>query len=265
VTFGGVIVTPGLADDGDGIVDTIDTLNGVFSNDFTDGTTFGTIVDRSDLAVQVTDHPDPAKGVVLSANGGTGTAQIQMCSSPVTDVFLNNGGEIIETCGSSTTEMLLGEAVVIIGDVTITIPEGAIALLEVSGTYLTVTNFGDVGGIVIDDGVAPPLVVPPSGMAMAQLPPDDDGDGVPDGSDVCSNTVIPEAAPSALGSNRWRLQNGVWIFTQEAPQAGSKASFSTADTRGCSCEQIIGILGLGKGHRKKGCSTGAMLDWVDNP
>ncbi len=39
--------------------------------------------------------------------------------------------------------------------------------------------------------------------------------------------------------------------------------FTTKDTAGCSCEQIIEQLGLGNGHRKFGCSLGAMRDWVD--
>ena len=36
------------------------------------------------------------------------------------------------------------------------------------------------------------------------------------------------------------------------------------DTRGCSCEQIIDKLGLGKGHRKFGCSPGVVDCWVNN-
>jgi len=78
--------------DNDGIDGTIDgNINGaipgsfndqstVASNDFTDqhlgGVTFGTIVDRSDLVVEVTDQS--GDGVVLSANDGTGTARVQM-------------------------------------------------------------------------------------------------------------------------------------------------------------------------------------------
>ncbi|MCB1037210.1 MAG: hypothetical protein KDD47_25500, partial [Acidobacteria bacterium] len=39
-------------------------------------------------------------------------------------------------------------------------------------------------------------------------------------------------------------------------------SFTIEDTAGCSCEQIIEVLGLGNGHRQHGCSLGAMQRWV---
>ncbi|MEE8368340.1 MAG: hypothetical protein V3S30_08475 [Thermoanaerobaculia bacterium] len=47
------------------------------------------------------------------------------------------------------------------------------------------------------------------------------------------------------------------------PQAGSKRSFSIADTGGCSCEQIVAEVGLGGAHLKFGCSTSVMLAWVE--
>jgi len=95
--------------------------------------------------------------------------------------------------------------------------------------------------------------------------PDDDSDLVADGDDVCPATAIPEAVPTSsrgLGRNRWTLADTDGSFTQAPPQAGSTFAFTTADTRGCSCEQIIDAAGLGKGHRKRGCSTGAMLEWI---
>ena len=95
--------------------------------------------------------------------------------------------------------------------------------------------------------------------------PDDDGDQVLDGDDVCSATVIPEGVPTSsrgLGKNRWTLNNPDGTFTQGPPQSGRTPSFSTTDTGGCSCEQIIAELGLGRGHSKFGCSNSAMMDWV---
>ena len=55
----------------------------------------------------------------------------------------------------------------------------------------------------------------------------------------------------------------VYEFSQGPPQSGRKWSYSTEDTGGCSCEQIIDALGLGKGHLKHGCSNGAMSTWVE--
>ncbi len=52
-------------------------------------------------------------------------------------------------------------------------------------------------------------------------------------------------------------------FDQGLPQSGDKFSFSTNDTSGCSCGQIIDALGLGRGHTRNGCSTSVMLQWID--
>ncbi len=92
---------------------------------------------------------------------------------------------------------------------------------------------------------------------------DSDADGVLDNDDMCPGTAIPEAAPTRrFGKNRWALTDGT-DFEQAPPQAGSKRSFSTADTGGCSCEQIVAAAGIGGGHLKFGCSTSVMLAWVE--
>ncbi|MGB0513904.1 MAG: hypothetical protein ACPGJE_03585, partial [Wenzhouxiangellaceae bacterium] len=107
---------------------------------------------------------------------------------------------------------------------------------------------------------------------------DSDGDGVLDGADVCPDTVIPEGVPTVrLGVNRFALVDDDGIFDTVAPGGGPRAavsahsvrppgpdvSFTIEDTAGCSCEQIIEAQGLGNGHRKFGCSIGAMRDWID--
>jgi hypothetical protein len=98
--------------------------------------------------------------------------------------------------------------------------------------------------------------------------PDDDNDLVDDDGDVCPQTSIPDGAPELLadlGKNRWSLlSNTDGNFTQGPPQAGAHFDFSTGDTGGCSCEQIIDAAGLGKNHRKQGCTTGAILDWISS-
>ncbi|MEE8525996.1 MAG: hypothetical protein V3T72_18825 [Thermoanaerobaculia bacterium] len=65
-----------------------------------------------------------------------------------------------------------------------------------------------------------------------------------------------------MRKNRWALTGGT-DFEQAPPQAGSKRSFSTADTGGCSCEQIVAEAGIGRAHLRKGCSTSVMLAWVE--
>ena len=98
------------------------------------------------------------------------------------------------------------------------------------------------------------------------VPNDDDGDGVCVDVDLCPDTVVPEAnVPSRrLGINRWALWDDDSIFDTTPPKGkGPRRSYSTEDTAGCSCEQIIENLGLGKGHLKYGCSIGAMDTWVE--
>lgn len=96
--------------------------------------------------------------------------------------------------------------------------------------------------------------------------PDDDQDGVDDLVDLCPATSDPEATvPSSgtLGTNRWALLSGDGIFTQGEPTNAATYTFTTEDTHGCSCEQIIENLGLGVGHERRGCSTSAMLMWIN--
>lgn len=98
------------------------------------------------------------------------------------------------------------------------------------------------------------------------LNPDSDGDGVPDDVDDCPDTVIPESVPTRrLGRNRWFLDDPAGTFTQGYPQAGRKYTVTIQDTRGCSCSQIADEMELGAGHYKFGCSTGEVLEWIDNP
>jgi hypothetical protein len=98
------------------------------------------------------------------------------------------------------------------------------------------------------------------------LNPDSDGDGVLDDVDACPDTVIPESVPTRrLGRNRWFLEGPAGTFTQGYPQAGRKYTVTIQDTRGCSCSQIADEMELGAGHYKFGCSTGEVLEWIDNP
>jgi len=94
---------------------------------------------------------------------------------------------------------------------------------------------------------------------------DADGDDVLDGDDLCPGTVIPEATvPSrSLGTNRFALVDADTTFDTVSPRGrGPQEVFTTTDTGGCSCEQIIAALGVGEGHVKFGCSLSVMRDWV---
>jgi hypothetical protein len=95
------------------------------------------------------------------------------------------------------------------------------------------------------------------------LTKDVDDDGVNDDADVCPGTVIPETVQNELGINRFALIDGDFIFDTGNPNGqGPRREYSTLDTAGCSCEQIVEAQGLGAGHLKFGCSISAMDDWV---
>jgi hypothetical protein len=125
------------------------------------------------------------------------------------------------------------------------------------GTYLNTTSELFSDNLRVAD--------PASDSLTVVVVVDSDGDGVLDDVDVCPGTVIPEGVPTDhLGVNHFALVDGDFIFDTTPPNGkGPEASFTTEDTAGCSCEQIIEALHLGKGHEKFGCSLGAMRNWVD--
>jgi len=103
-----------------------------------------------------------------------------------------------------------------------------------------------------------------SGVTVA-FEPDSDDNGVLDAADVCPDTDIPEVTvpENRLGVNRWVLVDNDHEFDTTSPSGqGPDRSYNTTNTCGCSCEQIIDELGIGKGHTKFGCSIGAMDEWV---
>ena len=95
---------------------------------------------------------------------------------------------------------------------------------------------------------------------------DSDADGVSDSLDACTETRIPEGVPTIrLNPNHYALVTGDGTFDTTTPpgKSGRMPSFSIADTRGCSCEQILDRIGtLEAGERNFGCSIGTMKSWV---
>ena len=124
------------------------------------------------------------------------------------------------------------------------------------GTFVNTTSELFSGDLRVAD--------PASDTVTVVVVVDSDGDGVLDDVDVCPGTVIPEGVPTDhLGVNHYALVDGDFVFDTTPPNGkGPQASFTTTDTAGCSCEQIIQALHLGKGHEKFGCSLGAMRNWV---
>ena len=94
-----------------------------------------------------------------------------------------------------------------------------------------------------------------------------DADGVPDSLDACAETKIPEGVPTRkLNPNHYALVDGDGVFDAGTPpgRTGRMPSFSIAETRGCSCEQILDLVGRAEaGERSFGCSPGTMKNWIE--
>ena len=135
-----------------------------------------------------------------------------------------------------------------------------------SNDLISVNKLTGAGTLVGQTGVGSV-----SGLACAGPAGDQDEDGVPDSEDLCPDTVIPEFVPTQeLKANRWALADDNREFDTGISKSKGKGqdkkparSFTTADTKGCSCDQIIGVLGLGGGHEKFGCNTDAMDQFID--
>lgn len=123
--------------------------------------------------------------------------------------------------------------------------------------------FGAACAVASNDVAIVPFLGGISSLIGTPIPADDDNDGVLDTADLCPGTVIPEAAPTSgsLGNGRHALNvAGSADFTGGD---ATNVTYSTADTAGCSCEQIVDELFLGKGHLKNGCSNSVMESWVN--
>jgi hypothetical protein len=128
--------------------------------------------------------------------------------------------------------------------------------LDLEGNYILqlIVNDGTV------DSDADSVIV-----NATQSTQDADGDGVLDYYDLCESTVIPEIVVPGkkLGIDRWALIDDDNIFDTRLPNGvGPEKYFTTDDTHGCSCEQIIERLQLGIGQIQFGCSISTMESWV---
>lgn len=95
---------------------------------------------------------------------------------------------------------------------------------------------------------------------------DADLDGVLDEIDLCPNTLVPESiARDGLKPNHYALIDNDGTFDTQEPYGGGKGngkSYTTVQTQGCSCEQIVEKQKLGKGLAKFGCTSGVMDTFI---
>jgi hypothetical protein len=119
----------------------------------------------------------------------------------------------------------------------------------------------DAALLLIDDPATPLRSSDHDGLVL-YLDADPDDDGVPIGPDVCAGTAIPEGVPTVgLKPNHYALVDGDTTFdTVAAGMSGSV--YTTTDTGGCSCEQILDALSAGLGQYKFGCTADTLDGWI---
>ena len=86
--------------------------------------------------------------------------------------------------------------------------------------------------------------------------PDRDHDGIPDSQDFCPDDTVLTWFPERHNGVSYYLEDGIFLsgFPQHRP-------FTLAEMGGCDALQIIELAELGTGHVKVGLSPGAMVDW----
>ena len=101
---------------------------------------------------------------------------------------------------------------------------------------------------------------------------DDDKDGVLNESDLCPGTSIPElrVPTERLNQKRYTLtrkeydENGYAIFSSANKNNQPSNVYTTGNTSGCSCEQILDALrrDAGSSEYKLGCKENTLEDWI---
>jgi hypothetical protein len=90
---------------------------------------------------------------------------------------------------------------------------------------------------------------------------DADGDGVADSADLCPGTMLPELIPTVeLRGKRYADMSGDGVF--ESGNSRTDQAYSVIDTGGCSAEQIIAQMQLGRGHIKYGLADSVLKAWI---
>lgn len=150
--------------------------------------------------------------------------------------------------------------------------------------FITGLEFGrgnaDSAEDLINDGTTPLASSDHDGLVLfVQKPPppplviDSDNDGVMDDVDVCLGTVIPEMSARTLRRRRFALTDDDFVFDTKGRHGHGRWRswnvFTTADTAGCSCTQIVDARrssdnqhGSRHHRRQTGCSAGVMKSWI---
>jgi hypothetical protein len=120
----------------------------------------------------------------------------------------------------------------------------------------------DAALLLIDDPATPLRSSDHDGLVLF-VDADPDDDGVPIGPDVCAGTAVPEGVPTiGLKPNHYALGDGDTTFDSVAAGNSGGTVYTTADTGGCSCEQVLDALSAGLGQYRFGCTAGTLNGWI---
>jgi len=203
-------------DDNDGIADEVDPAPLAFSNAFSDvslgggGTTFGEILDRAGLTVEVSEKLNP-DGVRIAASGSGGTATVRDCG--INTLSLTAGDETVVTCTSATIEVLAGPVEASFGSFMAHLPADTTATIEepAPGCF-QVSNSPDSSGAISVNGTE----IPPGGSES-----DGDGDGfftsvedylTTDPLDGCPDNDTDDAWPPDITMDGWADVGDILMF-----------------------------------------------------
>jgi len=108
------VIDEGFDSDNDGIADQIDARPNDYSNEFSDATTSGTIINRGDQTLIVTDEPYPAGINIKAATaGGNSPATVSVCGDAA-KLTLSAGDETVVTCGSVEIKVINGTVEIVL-------------------------------------------------------------------------------------------------------------------------------------------------------
>ena len=97
---------------------------------------------------------------------------------------------------------------------------------------------------------------------------DTDGDGALDTLDVCPATAVPEGVPTAgLARYRYALMDRSGLGSGEPTEfttSPARFAYTTADTEGCSCEQILELTeNTRRSERQRGCARSTLESFIE--
>lgn len=284
--------------DGDGIANEIDRSASLgadesmtASNQFNDGSTFGTITNRGGWNVSVADLAGPV-GVRISVSGAGATAKVTSCNNNV-ETQLNADGESADiTCGSTTVTAVTalpdirvrepqsgsgGKATFVKLTTGQTVTMGSYVAASPTNTSSILVEVVDANDAVLGSGSLNPgqtLDIEPNAPNNTILLTNQSSDPIQftlDGAlltlqageqffDRCPNS----AADLEPNENHFAWTSGGYFQTRDPKtKALVDSQYSLTQTKGCTCAQILEkTAGQEKGQVQAGCTKETLDNFI---